>query len=99
MKCNNCNEDGFECVYCGEDRSEYVEGLRNGILRLGMLVEDYTGSCPADMYGWARPGNECKTLCGKIPIATCWVKWASTMNPNTALSGGSEVNKNNKETE
>jgi hypothetical protein len=51
--------------------------MTDALREAGKLLDEISGSCPADMYGWER-AERCEYACGKLGgPAVCWAKYCA----------------------
>ena len=60
----------------------------DALLAASRLLEEITGSCPADAYDWHRPPMDvCETNCHQGCETECWAMYAEWLAVNAVVGG------------
>jgi len=67
------------------DKNDGADSLvrSDALLAAGRLLEQVTGSCPADVFDWHRPPmDDCETHCHQGCESACWAMYAEWLSAN-----------------
>jgi hypothetical protein len=85
--CNRCGliwqSDVGLCGRCGYAPTAPSSVQSTALLAASRLIEDVTGSCPADCKNWQHP-QDCGKTCTRGCEVDCWVMYFAQVAANAA---------------